>query len=114
MNPEELKKKSMTLQKELFLWYYDVWLPAILPREFWKEDIRHYRLLTDACEIAGKQKVLVTVASEAFGLLMWENCRDKWVNYFVLKDTDPTAPVPSGKHEDASKHTAKWSDGNSG
>ena len=27
------------------------------------------------CEIAGKQKVLVTVASEAFGLLMWENCR---------------------------------------
>jgi hypothetical protein len=83
MNPEELKKDEMAIQKELFLWYYDAWLPAILPREFWREDIRFYRLLTDACEIAGKQKVLVTVASEAFGLLMWENCRNKWVNYFI-------------------------------
>jgi hypothetical protein len=114
MNPEELKKDEMAIQKELFLWYYDAWLPAILPREFWREDIRFYRLLTDACEIAGKQKVLVTVASEAFGLLMWENCRNKWVNYFKLKDEDPTAQVPSGKHEDAKLHQAKWSDGSSG
>lgn len=114
MEPEELNKPERAVEKDLFIWYYDQWLPAILPREFWREDIRHYKLLTDTIEIAGKQKVLVTVASEAFGLLMWENCCDKWVNYFVLKDNDPNAPVPSGKQKDAKKHQAKWSDGNSG
>jgi hypothetical protein len=115
LSPKTLNEPKYKKAKELLLWYYDEWLPAILPREFWREDIRHYKLLTDTVEIAGKQKVLVTVASEAFGLLMWENCHDKWVNYFELKDKDgDKAPVPTGKHPEAHKHQAKWSDGNSG
>ena len=112
---ETLNQPKYKTAKELFLWYFDQWLPAILPREFWRDNIRQYKLLTDTVEIAGKQKVLVTVASEAFGLLMWENCHDKWVNYFKLKDEHrEKAPVPTGKQPDADKHQAKWSDGNSG
>jgi hypothetical protein len=115
MSIDALNQPKHKLEKELFLWYYDDWLPAILPREFWREDIRHYKLLTDTVEIAGKQKVLVTVASEAFGLLMWENCHDKWVNYFKLKDDfGEKAPVPTGKQPGADKHQAKWSDSTSG
>ena len=114
MTEAALELPANQVRKELYLWYYDVWLPAILPKEFWKEDIRHYKLLTDTVEIAGQQKVLVTVASEAFGLLMWENCQDKWVNYYKLKANDEKAVVPTGKHPDAASHTAKWSDGNSG
>jgi hypothetical protein len=116
MSVDALNQPKYKLEKELFLWYYDDWLPAILPREFWREDIRYYKLLTDTVEIAGKQKVLVTVASEAFGLLMWENCHDKWVNYFDLKDKHgEKAPVPTGKNDpEAAKHQAKWSDGSSG
>jgi hypothetical protein len=115
MSVDALNQPKHKTEKALFLWYYDEWLPAILPREFWRDDIRHYKLLTDTLEIAGKQKVLVTVASEAFGLLMWENCHDKWINYFEYKHKNgEKAPVPNGKHPDAHKHQAKWSDGNSG
>ena len=115
LSESELENPENDVKKQLFLWYYDQWLPAILPREFWKEDIRYYKLLTDTIEIAGKQKVLVTVSSEAFGLLMWENCREKWINFCDFKDKNgEKAPLPIGKEEGAELHLAKWSDGSAG
>ena len=103
------------IAKELFLWYYDEYLPAVLPKEFWKEDIRYYQLLTDTTTIAGKEKVLVTVTAEAFGLLMWENCRKKWCNFCDYKDKHgEKAPIPTGKEPGAEQHLAKWSDGKEG
>ncbi len=115
LSEAELEKPENSVKKELFLWYYDQWLPAVLPREFWKEDIRYYKLLTDTIELAGKQKVLVTVSSEAFGLLMWENCREKWINFCVFKEQNgEKAPLPVGKEAGAELHLAKWSDGSAG
>jgi hypothetical protein len=103
------------ISKELFLWYYDEYLPAVLPKEFWKEDIRYYKLLTDTVNIAGKEKVLVTVTAEAFGLLVWENCREKWCNFCLFKDQHgEKAPIPTGKEPGAENHLAKWSDGKEG
>ena len=100
MSEASLNEAENATKKELFLWYYDQWLAAILPREFWKEDIRYYNLLTDTIDIAGKQKVLVTVSSEAFGLLMWENCREKWMAYAKFKaEKGPRAPIPTGTRQ---------------
>lgn len=115
MSEDELEKPENKTEKELFLWYYDQWLAAILPKEFWKPDIRYYNLMTDKIDIAGQQKVLVTVSSEAFGLLMWENCHKKWVNYCKLKDRDPKAVIPSSNKDPSyADHQALWSDGCAG
>ena len=104
MSESELENPENDVKKQLFLWYYDQWLPAVLPREFWKEDIRYYKLLTDTIEIAGKQKVF-----------MWENCREKWINFCAFKDQHgEKAPLPIGKEVGAELHLAKWSDGSAG
>ena len=115
MSELALEEPENAIRKELFIWYFDQYLVAVLPREFWKEDIRCYKLLTDTIEIGGRQRVLVSVTSEAFGLLMWENCHQKWINYFRLKDEKgEKAKVPQGKEPGAEAHLAKWSDGTDG
>ena len=59
-------------------------------------------------------KVCVTVTSEAFGLLVLENCRGKWVNIFELKERDgPSAVVPT-KGDEALPFKAKWTDSKCG
>jgi len=115
MSETALEDPSNSVAKELFIWYYDEYLPAVLPKEFWKEDIRYYKLLTDTITIAGKEKVLVTVTAEAFGLLMWDNCHDKWCNFCNFKDQHgEKAAIPTGKEDGAELHLAKWSDGKEG
>lgn len=115
MRETALEEPENAVKKQIFIWYYDVYLVACLPKEFWKEDIRYYQLLTDEINIFGKMKGLVTVSSEAFALLMWENCRDKWINYFKYKEANgEKAAIPKGKEPGAQDHLAKWSDGKEG
>ena len=69
--------------------------------------------MTDKTNVDGKQKVLVTVTSEAFGLLMFANCRDKWLNVFQYKKTAKRkgTKVPQYKKDDPTTHKykGKWS-----
>lgn len=115
MNRLQFETPGMELQKELCLWYFDRWLPIVAKKEFYGEDIRYYQQYTAKMNVNGKQKVAVTVTSEAFGLVMLENCRDKWLNIFELKKKDPKAKIPSKKEDtDYDKYKAKWSDGKCG
>ena len=66
---------------------------------------------------ATEDKDLLTVSSEAFGLLVCHNCRDKWVaDYNYKKKHGKKAVVPKFKKEDVSTHAHvnKWSNSNSG
>lgn len=45
---------------------------------------------------------------------MWENCQDKWMKIFELKEKQKDAVIPKGKEEGAADYQGKWSDANSG
>jgi hypothetical protein len=80
MTEYDLDKPENAKQKRLVIWYFDRWLPIAAGKEFWGDEIRYYHYPTDTIQITGNtpsssgEKVLVTVSSEAFGLLVLENC----------------------------------------
>ena len=86
MTEAQLDAPENAKQKKLVIWYYDRWLPVVAGKQFWGDDIRYYHFPTDKIQITGNtpassgQKVLVTVASEAFGLLVLENCEVRFGN----------------------------------
>ena len=114
MTPEDLEKPANALQKEILIWYFDRFLPIAAGKDYWGDDIKYYKLPTDKAEIAGEQKTLVTVTSEAFGLLNLENCQEKWVKMYEYKEEhgqDATIPV---KGEAAKPFKGKWTDSKCG
>lgn len=111
MTPEELALPANLASKNLLIWYYDRYLPAAARKEYWGDDVRYYKLYTDKINLKGKQKVLVTISSEAFGLLQLRNCAKKWKNIFVLKENDAKAEIPSKKdNPETIKYKAEWTD----
>lgn len=105
---------------DLLLWYLDRYLPNLCGLEFWGPQIRPYHLMTDLVNLqgdtSGKKKVLVTVTSEAFALLMYENCREKWINTFQLKKQNKKAKIPAYKRDDEATHKYAnlWSNSSTG
>ncbi len=94
MSPDDLEKPENATQKAIQLWYTDRWLPIVIGAEYWDESNRHYKLPTDDCTIRKRDgteetKVLCTIGSEGFGLLIYDNCRDKWTNIMKLKAQNP-------------------------
>lgn len=112
MTPEELADPKNLKSKNLLIWYYDRYLPAAARKEYWGDDNRYYKLYTDKINLKGKQKVLVTISSEAFGLLQLRNCAKKWKNIFVLKETEGAmAVIPTKKTDKESEnYKAEWTD----
>ena len=96
----------------------DKYLSMAVRLEYWGPNIRPFHLMTDKTNVDGKQKVLVTVTSEAFGLLMFANCRDKWLNVFQYKKTAKRkgTKVPQYKKDDPTTHKykGKWSSSRTG
>lgn len=87
---EALEVPTNSGDKKILEWYIDRWLPVVIGSEYWDEKFRHYQLQTDKIKLRnGKQVPLCSVESEAFGLLVWDNCKDKWENIFNLKKQNP-------------------------
>ena len=114
-------KAKYEAKVDLLTWYLDVFMPKAVGLEFWGDIIRPYKLMTDTelveGDLSGKKKVLVTVTSEAFGLLVYHNCRDKWIaDYKYKKQHGKKVPVPKFKKDDPSTHAHvnKWSNSCSG
>ena len=68
-------------------------MPIVVGTEYWDENNCYYKLPTDMCKIRMKdgteeERVLCTISSEAFGLLVFDNCRDKWANIMTLRSTN--------------------------
>ena len=63
-------------KKAILNWYFDRWLPVAAGSLFWGTTIRYYHYPTDKEAVipgVDQKRVLVTVASEAFGFLTLEN-----------------------------------------
>jgi hypothetical protein len=104
---------SYTRKKAVLVWYLDSWLPMMAGPEFWGPLTRPYKLMTDFTDVNGKEKVLVTVTSEGFGLMIFENCREKWIEIYKYKKINgqkKQAPTYNKKKPETHKYKAKWSD----
>lgn len=111
MSPEELELPENLEKKKLLIWYYDRYLPAAARKEYWGDDVRYYKLYTDKINLKGKQKVAVTITSEAFGLLQLRNCGKKWENIFILKAQNEKAEIPTkNTNPESVKYRAEWTD----
>ena len=86
MKPEVLEEPGNHLCKKILVWYINRWLPIAVGSEYWDVKYRHFKLMTDTIKMrTGEEKVLCTVTSKAFGLMVYDNCRDKWLNIMNLK-----------------------------
>jgi hypothetical protein len=104
----------------IFSWYVEEYLPMAAGVQWFGPTIRPYFLPSDLIEMpSGEKKVCVTITSEAYGLLVYENCRDKWLEIFKWRDLQPKGKKlspPTYKPSDSETHKfkAKWSDSSIG
>jgi hypothetical protein len=86
MKPAHFEEFKNAEDKTILLWYVDRWLPVVIGLEYWDDKIRHFNLMTDKTKLrTGDEVVLCTTSSEAFGLMMYENCHAKWEEIMKLK-----------------------------
>ena len=110
-------QENFNCQAYLLTWYLNEWIPSVVGNDWWSAQIRPYKFTTDKVEVEGAQKVLVTVTSEAFGLVQYENSRDKWIENFKYKEANgkrATVPMYNKNKPETHKFKAKWSDAKSG
>lgn len=95
-----------------FTWCVTSFLCAAAGNDAWGDDVRPYHLITDTMDANGKQKVRVTTVSEAFALLVYENCYPKWIAGCEWKKKNPKKTVPSYKKDNEETHcfATKWTD----
>jgi len=114
MPTHTLKKDEHAEDRAILLWYFDRFLPVAAGKEYYGEDIRYYKRPTEKMNVNGAQKVCVTITSEAFGLLVLENCHDKWINIFEFKKENGSAVDIPTKGDAALPFKAKWTDSKCG
>lgn len=95
-------------QVDLLLWWVDIFLPKIAGPEWYDEDHRHYKLLSDECTYKKFPREAVPASTEAFAMACFENCRDKWILQFQHQDANPNSAIPRGKGNEAYED-GKWS-----
>ena len=112
----EEDKAKYAKKVDILTWYLDIFLPKGVGLEYWGDNIRPFNLMTDTAlvdgDLSGKKKVLVTVTSEAFAILVYHNCRDKWLADFEYKKKHgKKATVPKYNKDDPTTfaHVNKWS-----
>lgn len=119
--PDANESDEDKLLRELLVWYWDRWLQIVADKEYWGVKNRGTMIPVDTVEIPKKdaneedwiveKKVAVTVTSEAFGILIFANCRNKWLNTFAYKKIHgPRVAVPN----DPEKYAGKFTDSNVG
>ena len=64
--------------EEMFDFYVDVLLPKVALKENWDTNIRHYQTVSAAHHLGEPDKKCITVNTEAFLVLVFENCEEKW------------------------------------
>ena len=110
------KKAYQAYQRKvkLLVWWWDSYLPMVVGVDCWGPNTRLYKLPIDTFDDEnGKTKVFVTKAGEAFGLIQFENSRERWIKIFQWKDANPTLKNPpqySSKKSETLPFKAKWSD----
>ena len=109
----KLDEEEHAYKKALVTWYYDRWLPVVAGITYWDAKTRHYKIPTARVDINGKKQPLITVATEGFGVLMMDNCYDKWLAEYEWKKDNPKRKIPT-KGDDYEQFKGKYSDSKCG
>ena len=73
--------------KDLFAWWWDVYMPkAAGTAKTWNKKVRYFGLLSTHAPPGSPKDVFITPSTEAFGLLLIMNCRDRWPKLMALKE----------------------------
>ena len=88
---EELMKiirRDPDCDKELFVWYWDVFIEkCTASAKVWNEKIKHFGLISTHAPPNAPGNVYITPSTEAFGVLVMENCRTRWPKLMEVKGT---------------------------
>jgi hypothetical protein len=105
-------------REELLLWYHDELLPMALGQEQCAPKIRHYfSPVTKRDYGNGIEMPTVTCIGEGFGLVVYDNCRTKWLAILPKKIANDNWKVPKWSKTDTSTHkyhVTRWSDSRNG
>lgn len=117
---EDEPDKMDDRMKKILVWWVDCFLAKVVGTEFWGTEVRHNQLISDkGADILGKRSVNIPVVTEAFAMLMYANCRHKWINIWKLKEEKgKNAQVPRSRkeysEEELAKYQGKYTDPNAG
>ena len=102
---------------DILVWYFDHYLVAAAGNCAYGKETRWYKHATKTIKVEGKNQSVVLWQAEAFGLLVFENCLEKWSHICPQKAKDPNWNVPKSNKKDARTlkyHATKWTDGKTG
>ena len=62
----------------------------MIGKDGWGANKRHYETISEAPmpeiePLLGPKKLLIGPSTEAFTVLLYENCREKWIAMYILK-----------------------------
>ena len=97
-------RKEWEAKRKLLVWWCDNYLVAAGGELTYGKTVRYYKHLAATVEVKGKKMVLVETTTEAYGMLVYDNCHDKWKEIFAKRVTDPDFKVPKYSKDDASTH----------
>ena len=114
-------KANYDNKTKMLSWYASEYLPMAVGVDTWGPTQKCNKLMTDKVMLqednSGKPKVLVPVTSEAFGQVMFKNCRKKWIAVWKYKRAHGVkAKLPKYDKEDQTTHDYEglWSNPRSG
>lgn len=92
----------------IFVWWWDSFLPAVAGNTYWRATIRHAQTITSATH-NGNQ--CIPKGTEAFAVLLYENCHDKWVQMITKSENfSKKIVIPKKKgNEETQKFAGKYS-----
>jgi hypothetical protein len=96
-------------------WYVDEYLPGAAPS--YSKEFRQDNLMTQGVDVWGQSTTAVTLQSEAFAHLLYDNCYDKWKIIARERHNNTKFKVPKYSKNDERTwkyHLTKYSDRNAG
>lgn len=80
---------------EVMVWYWDVLMRKVMGKIGWDVSDRHYTTLTKATFPHDRKVPNFDVSSEAFVVLVYENCYQKWTKTMEWKQANPGQKLPT-------------------
>ena len=78
--------RDPTVDKALFAWWWDVYMAkAAGTSKAWNKKIKYFGLLSKHAPPGNPNAVYITPSTEAWGMLLIINCRDRWPKIMELK-----------------------------
>lgn len=98
-----------------FKWYWEVGLRKVGGVTGWDERIRHFTTISRAPFPQDPSLKLFDISTEAFFVLLWDNCLDKWTSSLAWMKKNPGKKIPTrkttNKHMDIFKTKYTTQDG---